>query len=499
MGYIGTKPADAALTSSDLEDGIVTAAKIATDAVETAKVKDVNVTAGKLAATQDLSTKTITLPATVAGLGTGIDVTSQITGTVPTANLGSGSASSTTILYGDQTYKAEPVGGSSWQAVTTGATLSAVAGNGYPINTTSNACTVTLPAGSVGDTIEFVDYAGTWDTNAVTLEADGSEKIKGSTDDGVLNVERQGIKIVYVDATQGWEAITGVNVDTAPAISPPSYDIEFLVIGGGGGGGKGGYAAGGGAGGYIESTQSVQTGFAITIAVGDGGDGGGGNPETNPTASGDSSISGSGITDKTADGGGAGGINSSGVADGGDGGSGGGGRNAGDVGGTATAGQGYDGGDGAGASNYGCGGGGGSSALGADATTSVGGDGGDGTANDITGASVTYAGGGGGGTYSGGTAGSGGTGGGGDAGAGGGNNVGVAGTDGLGGGGGGASSSGDPSGSYVLSGDGGSGIVILRMLTANYSSTVSGNETPIVDGDYTVLKFINTAGGSYTT
>ena len=94
MGYIGTKPADAALTSSDLEDGIVTAAKIATDAVETAKVKDVNVTAGKLAATQDLSTKTITLPATVAGLGTGIDVTSQITGTIPTGNLGSGSASS---------------------------------------------------------------------------------------------------------------------------------------------------------------------------------------------------------------------------------------------------------------------------------------------------------------------------------------------------------------------------------------------------------------------
>ena len=41
--------------------GLVTAAKLATDAVETAKVKDVNVTAGKLAATQDLSTKTITL------------------------------------------------------------------------------------------------------------------------------------------------------------------------------------------------------------------------------------------------------------------------------------------------------------------------------------------------------------------------------------------------------------------------------------------------------
>ena len=72
MGYIGIAPTAAPLTSADLEDGLVTAAKIATDAVETAKVKDVNVTAGKLAATQDLSTKTITLPATVAGLGTGL-------------------------------------------------------------------------------------------------------------------------------------------------------------------------------------------------------------------------------------------------------------------------------------------------------------------------------------------------------------------------------------------------------------------------------------------
>ena len=72
MGYIGTRPANAPLTSADIEDGVVTAPKLATDAVETAKVKDLNVTAGKLAATQDLSTKTITLPATVAGLGTGL-------------------------------------------------------------------------------------------------------------------------------------------------------------------------------------------------------------------------------------------------------------------------------------------------------------------------------------------------------------------------------------------------------------------------------------------
>ena len=124
MGYVGTKPTAAPLTSAQLEDGLVTAAKLATDAVETAKVKDINittakitdlnVTAGKLAATQDLSTKTITLPASVAGLGTGItnaqlagsiDVTSKITGVVPAANLGSGTASASTYLAGNQTYQ----------------------------------------------------------------------------------------------------------------------------------------------------------------------------------------------------------------------------------------------------------------------------------------------------------------------------------------------------------------------------------------------------------
>ena len=46
-----------------------------------------------------------------------VDVTTDITGTIPTANLGSGTASSSTVLYGDQTYKAEPGGGLVLQAV----------------------------------------------------------------------------------------------------------------------------------------------------------------------------------------------------------------------------------------------------------------------------------------------------------------------------------------------------------------------------------------------
>ena len=58
MAYVGATPARIPLTSSDLADSIVTAAKIATDAVETAKVKDLNVSTAKLAADAVTNAKT---------------------------------------------------------------------------------------------------------------------------------------------------------------------------------------------------------------------------------------------------------------------------------------------------------------------------------------------------------------------------------------------------------------------------------------------------------
>ena len=42
MAYVGRKPADAALTSDDLASGIVSADKLASNAVTTVKVTDVN-------------------------------------------------------------------------------------------------------------------------------------------------------------------------------------------------------------------------------------------------------------------------------------------------------------------------------------------------------------------------------------------------------------------------------------------------------------------------
>ena len=496
-------------------DGTVSTIKVVDDAVTTAKILDNNVTVAKLPTTLDISGNTVTLPASVSGLGTGItnaqlagsiDVTSKITGVVPSANLGSGTGSSANFLRGDSSWQ-EVATGTSWQTVVTASTLTAVAGNGYPINTTSNACTVTLPAGSVGDTIEIVDYAGTFDTNKVTLTT--TEKIKGSDDDGFLQIERQGVKLVYVDATQGWEVITGVN-ETAPAIKPPAASLEFLVVAGGAGGGSSASctnpSGGGGAGGHRTSTQTIGTGTVITVTVGNGGAGGtGGARGTDGNAS---SVSGGAMTTISSAGGGYGAFGCD-SEDGGDGGSGGGGATnlgAGGSGNTPSVSpvQGYDGGVGYAWTYNDAGGGGGAAAVGADATSTAGGAGGIGaittimtttmatnnSVGQVDGSDVYFAGGGGGACHLAGP-GNPGAGGKGGGGAGGDGIAGVNATVNSGGGGGGAAGAGGYDG-----GDGGKGCVALKVLTADYSSTSTGSPDADTDGSYTILTF--TATGSYT-
>ena len=98
---------------------------------------------------------------------------------------------------------AEVSGGTSWQAVKT-STFTAVAGEGYFINTTSGAIEMDLPAGSIGDEVSFIDYAGTFDSNALTIDQNGTEKIAGSTDPLTVSTERAANTLVYVDSTQGW-------------------------------------------------------------------------------------------------------------------------------------------------------------------------------------------------------------------------------------------------------------------------------------------------------
>ena len=97
--------------------------------------------------------------------------------------------------------------GLSWDtAVVTGSTVTVEAGNGYWINTTSNACTVTLPsAAEAGDQIVLVDYARTWGDNNVTLDSNGLN-FQGQADNYTVEYTTAGqsLNIVYADSTKGW-------------------------------------------------------------------------------------------------------------------------------------------------------------------------------------------------------------------------------------------------------------------------------------------------------
>jgi len=386
-------------------------------------------------------------------------------------------------------------GGTNWQSsIVTGTTLSAVAGNGYWIDTTSNACTVTLPSSaSVGDTIEFVDYARNWGTNNLTINPNSLNFQGYSSPNPVYNVNGQSVRIVYSGATQGW--IPTVDDDVTNEV-PQTVTADFLVIAGGGGGGYD-QGAGGGAGGYrnsysaessggggsSETSLELSPGTVYTVTVGGGGAG-----RTSSGASGangsNSSITGSDITDIVSTGGGGGaspGYNA------GSGGSGGGAAPGGSLG-SGTANQGFDGGQ-TFNSPTDCGGGGGAGEAGGTDAVSHGGDG---LNSSITGSSVARGGGGGGMDYYNDHGGAdGGTGGGGD---GSGTTPGVFGNDGTantGGGGGGASGN-----SPTIGYDGGSGVVILRLPTASYSGTTTGSPTVTTDGTDTILTF--NASGSYT-
>jgi hypothetical protein len=346
-----------------------------------------------------------------------------------------------------------------WQtgSIKTG-NFTAADGEGYFIDTSSGAVTVSLPAGSAGAIVAFADYTRTFNSNNVTISPNGSNKIGGVAQDATLDVNGQSATFVFVDATEGWINVqetetsqTGVvpfitatggtittcgnfkihtftgpgsfvvcNVSTTPAENTVGYQV---VAGGGGGGTCAG--GGGGAGGFREGRNApvdnftasplvanaptnavtiTQTTFPIT--VGAGGTGGSGSTGANP---GSNSVF---STITSAGGGAAGSRGGSPTKVGANGGSGGG--TAADGPGSRPSGntppvtpsQGFGGGinPNPGTFNSGGNGGGGASENGNDdanpePANAGAPDGGDGVSSSITGSSVARGGGGGGGGY----------------------------------------------------------------------------------------------------
>ena len=75
----------------------------------------------------------------------------------------------------------------------------------YFVDTSSAAITATLHAApQVGDQVSFVDLAGTFDTNNLTIGRN-SLKIMGAAADLVVSTEDAGIQLVYTGTAQGWK------------------------------------------------------------------------------------------------------------------------------------------------------------------------------------------------------------------------------------------------------------------------------------------------------
>jgi hypothetical protein len=218
---------------------------------------------------------------------------------------------------GDNPYRASGViaaaGGAAITWCTTAKTgnFCAEAGSGYLVNTCSTAFTATLPCSpTVGDQVAFVDFAGTFDSNPLTLGRN-TKKIKSQCKCGNLGTERGAVTVIYTGTAQGWITTSQANAETVgfaeyitasggnqptatgcivctdykvhtftgtgpfnvTAVGNPagSSIVDYLVVAGGGGGGGSEGGGGGGAGGYRESVPSPAAWTGSPIANPGGG------------------------------------------------------------------------------------------------------------------------------------------------------------------------------------------------------------------------------------
>ena len=219
-----------------------------------------------------------------------------------------------------------------WQTSIKTGNFTAVSGEGYFVDTSSGAITLTLPSSpSVGDIVSFKDYARTFGSNSLTVGRGGSN-MDGAASDSVFSTEGLAATLIYMDSTKGWSLINDdsttqigatyvtasggnstanspcgdykIHTFTSPGTftitcsgnSSGNNEIEYLVVAGGGSGsakGPGDAGGGGGAGGFRYSSPSLApvtypakpltgtvltslpaTGYPITV-----GAGGAGNPD----------------------------------------------------------------------------------------------------------------------------------------------------------------------------------------------------------------------------
>ena len=194
-------PADT-IVASDIDDGTITAAKMAINSVDSDQYVDGSIDLVHMSVNSIDSDQYVDGSIDNAHLADdAINSDELAAGAVDIAHMSAtGTASSSTFLRGDNSWVV--VGGaySDWDVKTT--TYTAVSKDQLICNHASTAFTVTLPASpSAGDTVILKNVGA-----ALVTIGRNSQDIDSVAEDGTLP-EGNAVQLVYVDATIGWASL----------------------------------------------------------------------------------------------------------------------------------------------------------------------------------------------------------------------------------------------------------------------------------------------------
>ena len=155
---------------------------------------------------------------TLGGALSGVNLTSQVTGVLPTANGGTGSNQTTFVNLASNVTGTLPLANGGTNGTTAATARASLSANALPIlkgtsytavvgefvTATAGSITITLPASpSAGDTVTIKDGTGAAATTTFTVARNGSN-IASSATDLTFDVDFGEITMSYINGTIGW-------------------------------------------------------------------------------------------------------------------------------------------------------------------------------------------------------------------------------------------------------------------------------------------------------
>jgi len=218
----------------------ITNLSILDDTIINADINNVSaakVTAGTLATARG-GTGGSTYPPTSGLAASAID-----SGTIATARLGSGTASSSTVLYGDQTYKAEPGGGKVLQVVQGSKSGYVTTTSDSTYTATGLSCDIVPQTGS--SVLVLVTQVGcTWSSSGVDIDLrlmHQTTNVKYTPinlyGEGVGNPSNMVLTFHYLDTSPGGDGSTTINYftdfrigDDAGTVGVQNYGTSMMQL-----------------------------------------------------------------------------------------------------------------------------------------------------------------------------------------------------------------------------------------------------------------------------